>query len=124
MLDLEEDKEWEQHPDVRLDAPQAEYLSLLNEWVKQRELVDKEITHFTQASEHIGWPVAPPLPEVEYCGTLIRIRSRLRSCLVRTGERFLEWQRPPSRRPLPKGKRLLATGEVVDDVTDVGMMVE
>ena len=59
MLDLEEDEEWEQHPDVRLDAPQAEYLSLLIEWVKQRELVDKEITHFTQASEHIYWPVAP-----------------------------------------------------------------
>ena len=90
---------------------------MLNEWVERRKSTDKEVSHYTQAIEYIDWPNVPPLPEVKYFGSLMRVHGRLRQCLVEEGEKFLEWQRPPSRAlPLPKGKRLLATGEVVDDV--------
>jgi hypothetical protein len=40
--------------------------------------------------------------------------------MIRRGENFLKWQRPASRQlPLPQGKRLLATGEIIDDSAEV-----
>lgn len=94
----------------------AEYRALLDKWVEKRKAADKDLTHYTQAPEHIDWPSVPPLPEVDFYGTPMRVRSRLRQTLVGAGIEFLKWQRPPSRGlPLPEGKRLLATGEVVDE---------
>lgn len=116
VLDLEDDEEWEQHEDVRLDAPIAEYRAVLGEWMTRRAATDQDMTHYTQAPDGIDWPDVPPLPEVEYWGEMMRVSSRLRQALVSSGEKFLQWQRPGSRQlPLPAGKRLLATGEVVDD---------
>lgn len=113
VLDLEE---WEQYPNVRLDAPVAEYRAELDEWVARRATTDQDMTHYTQAPSRIDWPDAPPLPEVAYFGEMVRVPSRLRQELVDLGEKFLEWQRPGSYElPLPAGKRLLATGEVVDN---------
>ncbi|KAK4241857.1 CBL-interacting serine/threonine-protein kinase 16 [Achaetomium macrosporum] len=116
VMDLEEGEEWSKHEDVRLDAPVAEYRAVLNEWLVRREKTDKEITHYTQAPEYIDWPDAPPLREIDFYGMIVRMQSVPRQTLVRKGEKFLQWQRPGSHQlPLPAGKRLLATGEVVDD---------
>jgi len=44
------------------------------------------------------------------------ISAQFRFILVDRGLDFLKWQRPPTRDlPLPQGRRLLATGEVVVD---------
>jgi hypothetical protein len=116
VMDLEESEEWSKHEDVRLDAPIAEYRAVLNEWLARRATVDKEITHYTQVPDYIDWPDAPPLREIDFFGMIERMPSILRQALVSWGEKFLRWQRPGSHQlPLPAGKRLLATGEVVDD---------
>ncbi|KAK3309478.1 uncharacterized protein B0T15DRAFT_481170 [Chaetomium strumarium] len=118
VMGLEEsEEEWSKHEDVRLDASIAEYRAVLHEWLVRRLTSDdKEITHYTQAPDHIDWPDAPPLPEMDFDGMSERAPLILRQMLVRKGENFLRWQRPSSHQlPLPAGKRLLATGEVVDD---------
>lgn len=106
LLDLDT---WEKHPDVRLDADPSEYRQILEEWLVKRQDVDKEIDHFSKAPRALDWP---PLPDFESA-------ARMRQVLILQGEgEFLKWQRPGSRMlPLPKGQRLLATGEVVDDRT-------
>jgi hypothetical protein len=104
LLDLET---WEQHPDTRLDADPAEYRTLLEDWLGIRRDIDKEIDHFSKAPRALEWP---PLPEFEKAA---HMRQEL---ILQGGGEFLKWQRPGSNKlPLPKGQRLLATGEIVDN---------
>lgn len=98
---------WEKHPDVHLDADPSEYRRILEDWLVTRREIDKEIDYFAKAPNALDWP---PLPEFE-------MAARMRQVLVlQGGGEYLNWQRPGSKMlPLPKGQRLLATGEVVDD---------
>ena len=108
---------WEQHPDSKLDSPVDDYRRVLAEWVEKRARTDKEIDHFTKASQPLEWP---PLhvddPFLNADGTPLKRKGRMREVMVALEKDFLEWQRPPtSSMPLPQGQRLLATGEVVRD---------
>ena len=114
---------WEKHPEVSLDNEASKYKEVLEAWVKTREKTDKEITHYEQALKPIDWPCVPPFPPVFYMGDVkpSAVQSRVES--REHGENFLEWQRPSGRylreNPLPQGKRLLATGEIVDETERV-----
>lgn len=100
---------WEKHSDVHLDADSSEYRRILEDWLVTRREIDKEIDYFTKTPKALDWP---PLPEFERA-------ARMRQVLIlQGGGEYLNWQRPGSKKlPLPKGQRLLATGEVVDDNT-------
>ena len=111
---------WEKHSEVRLDCDVSDYRQVLEDWVKTREKVDKEITHYAQAPDFIDWPSLPEFPLVYYVGSMVRNPYQMRQEMIRRGESFLKWQRPGSQQlPLPQGKRLLATGEIVDDGGEV-----
>ncbi|KAK4176843.1 kinase-like domain-containing protein [Triangularia setosa] len=114
---LDQDK-WEKHPDACLEEGVAvsEYRRLLEEWVSARKSTENEITHYKQAPEFIDWPGLPEFPLVEFVGSMTRRASQMRSAMIRRGEQFIKWQRPPTAHlPLPEGQRLLATGEVVEE---------
>ncbi|KAL2130685.1 hypothetical protein VTI74DRAFT_6098 [Chaetomium olivicolor] len=49
-------KTWKQHRDSKLDSPIDEYRRLLGEWIKKRAQTDKQINHFTKASQPLNWP--------------------------------------------------------------------
>ncbi|KAF8846420.1 hypothetical protein BDZ45DRAFT_756235 [Acephala macrosclerotiorum] len=107
---------WEQHSEVRLDSPMSDYRQELEEWVKTRKEAENEITHYTQAPDAIDWPPLPEFPLVPFAGNMKRRPSQRRQEMIKRGADFLKWQRPASSElPLPRGKRLLATGEVVHD---------
>jgi len=109
-------REWEKHPDVKLDSPVTEYRLILEEWVNRRKTVDERINHFTKASEPLDWPPVPGFPSHDIAGRPLDCACQLRFLLVKEGRDFLKWQRPPTRDlPLPEGRRLLATGEIVSD---------
>ncbi len=94
----------------------SEYRQELEKWVNSRKKIDKEITHYTQAPDAINWPSLLEFPLVPWVGDMHRRPSQMRQEMVERGAEFLEWQRPVSTElPLPKGKRLVATGEVVDE---------
>ncbi|KAL1871927.1 hypothetical protein Daus18300_004563 [Diaporthe australafricana] len=108
---------WDKHEDVCLDAPVAEYRRHLDEWMARRAAADaeKQVTSWRQAPGAVDWPGLPEFPEVPFYGTMMRKASQMRQSMVQRGARFVAWQRPPScALPLPGGKRLLATGEVVE----------
>ncbi|KAI3396789.1 hypothetical protein diail_11689 [Diaporthe ilicicola] len=108
---------WEKHEDVVLDAPVAEYKRHLNEWMAQRAEADAEeqVTSRSQAPSAVDWPPLPEFPEVPFCGPMIRRATQMRQEMIQRGAGFLTWQRPPScALPLSGGKKLLATGEVVE----------
>ncbi|KAJ0117578.1 Shaggy-related protein kinase theta [Diaporthe amygdali] len=108
------EKIWEKHPEVRLDAEVSKYRLLAENWLAKRRDVDKEITHFSQVPGALDWPCLPPLPIVPFVGTMQRRTARMRQEMIMEGADFLKWQRPSSRDlPLPHGRRLLATGQVV-----------
>jgi serine/threonine protein kinase len=131
-------EEWEQHPNVRLEegVTVSEYRRVLADWVNdRRQGVNKDIRDYKQALEAIDWPAMPEFSLVDCAGTMMRRPSQMRQGMIRRGEPFIKWyvstlcvsiarvlmllcrQRPPTRHlPLPAGKRLLATGEVVDDI--------
>ncbi|POS70090.1 hypothetical protein DHEL01_v211514 [Diaporthe helianthi] len=108
---------WEKHEDVVLDAPVAEYKRHLIEWMAQRAEGDAEeqATSRSQAPSAVNWPPLPEFPEVPFCGTMIRRATQMRQEMTQRGAGFIAWQRPPScTLPLSGGKKLLATGEVVE----------
>ncbi|KAK0716517.1 hypothetical protein B0T21DRAFT_296186 [Apiosordaria backusii] len=110
--------EWEKHPDVCLEEGVAvsEYRRVLEEWVSARKKTENEITYYKQAPEFIDWPGLPEFPLAEFVGSVTRRASQMRSEMIRRGEPFIKWQRPPTAHlPLPEGQRLLATGEVVKE---------
>lgn len=109
VLDLDT---WEKHPDVRLDADPSEYRRILEDWLVTRRDIEKEINYFTKAPKALDWP---PLPEFEQA-------ARMRQVLVlQGGGEYLKWQRPGSKMlPFLEGQRLIATGEVVKDITTDG----
>lgn len=115
---------WEKHEDVVLDAPVAEYRRHLDEWMAERRPNASDgakrgkrqmPTRWDQAPEAFDWPPLPELPEVPFYGAMLRRATQVRREMVRRGARFTTWQRPPSSElPLLEGKKLLATGEVVE----------
>lgn len=121
--------DWEKHEEVVLDAPVEEYRRHLEEWMATRQVDLGERaegehaqmpTCLNQAPSALDWPSLPELPEVLFVGTMTRVRAQLRRELVRHGMKFLSWQRPPScELPLPEGKKLLATGKVMELHGDV-----
>ncbi|KAI7782588.1 hypothetical protein LA080_013076 [Diaporthe eres] len=121
--------DWEKHEDVILDATVEEYRRHLEGWIATRqadpgERAEEEQaqmpTCLNRAPSALDWPSPPELPEVLFAGTMLRVRAQLRRELVRHGIKFLSWQRPPScALPLPEGKKLLATGKVVELHDDV-----
>lgn len=116
MSTILEKPEWEKDPDVRLDSPVLEYRRVLEEWVAQRQIVDKEINHFTKTPEPLSWPSLPDFLTRDMASSPARRPAELRCTLIQLGEDFLKWQRLPTRDlPLPPGKRLLATGDVSND---------
>ena len=110
-------KIWKQHPDSKLDSPVDEYRRLLTEWTQKRTRADKEIDHFTKASQPLQWPplhVDDPFLNEDW--SPVQRKGRMREVMIALEKDFLGWQRPPtSSMPLPQGQRLLATGEVVRD---------
>jgi len=109
---------WTAHKDAKLDSPVTEYRRVLNDWAKQRAEMDKKVDHFTKASEPLNWPALRVDPSMVWDRGPVRLRGQLRCTLTQMGKDFLRWERPPTRSlPLPEGQRLLATGEVVQDVT-------
>ena len=111
-----------QHPDSKLDSHVDEYRRLLTEWTQKRARADKEIDHFTKASQPLQWPplhVDDPFLNEDW--SPVQRKGRMREVMVALEKDFLKWQRPPtSSMPLPQGQRLLATGEVVRDAGVAG----
>lgn len=104
---------WDRHPDVRLDADVAEYRRLLRGWLERRKEADKHVVHFSQLPDALGWPLLPGFPAVHDLEPRV---AHMRQEMILRGAEFLMWQRPGSRElPLPRGQRLLATGDVVED---------
>ncbi|KAH8753861.1 hypothetical protein F5883DRAFT_574341 [Diaporthe sp. PMI_573] len=121
--------DWEKHEDVVLDAAVEEYRRHLDEWIATRQADLGEgakeeqaqmPTCWNQAPSALDWPSPPELPEVLFIGVMLRVPAQLRRELVQHGTKFLSWPRPPScALPLPEGKKLLATGKVVELHRDV-----
>ncbi|KAK3295269.1 uncharacterized protein B0H64DRAFT_394744 [Chaetomium fimeti] len=108
--------DWKQHPEVRLEegVEVLEYRRVLEDWAKSRGTSD--IQDYKQAPESIDWPPLPQFPLLGVGWAKSREAAQMRQSMVRWGEPFLKWERPPtSHLPLPAGQRLLATGEVVGD---------
>jgi hypothetical protein len=76
--DVLEREAWEKHSEVRLDCDVSDYRHVLDDWVKTREKVDKEITHYTQAPDFIDWPSLPEFPLVHFVGDMWRNPFQLR----------------------------------------------
>ncbi|KUI71357.1 Shaggy-related protein kinase theta [Cytospora mali] len=116
LLDMDD---WEKHPDARLDADVTEYRQLLQSWLEERRATDKHIVHFSQLPAALEWPPLPEFPAVHTADDYVERRpAQMRQEMVMRGADFLRWQRPGSKElPLPSGRRLLATGEVVEDET-------
>ncbi|KAL2140542.1 hypothetical protein VTI28DRAFT_3660 [Corynascus sepedonium] len=109
-------QDWEQHPDVRLEegVKVSEYRRVLEDWVNARKTIDAELKNYKQAPNYIDWPPLPQFPLVDCGGAMMRRGSQMRQRIIKRGEPFIEWVRPPtSHLPLPAGQRLLATGEIV-----------
>ncbi|KAH6619466.1 kinase-like domain-containing protein [Chaetomium sp. MPI-SDFR-AT-0129] len=111
-------EEWVRHPDVHLEegVEVSEYRRVLEDWVQTRRSVDAQLKDYKQAPEFIDWPSSPPrfpvLDDEEWA--MFAGRYRMRQMLIKRGEPFIKWVRPPSTDlPLPEGQRLLATGEIV-----------
>ncbi|KAG8168139.1 hypothetical protein KVR01_003828 [Diaporthe batatas] len=117
---------WEKHEEVVLDAPVADYRRQLDEWMTTRRArsgdgaqeekqQQQTLSLWKQAPGAFDWPPLPELPEVMFFGAMRRIHYQYRRDMVRHGANFLTWQRPPScALPLAEGKKLLATGKLVE----------
>ena len=107
-------RKWTMHEEAKLDSNVREYRRVLSDWVKQR--AERKIDHFTKASKPLNWPPLRVDPFMAWDPGPLRKKGRIRSTLYQLGIDFLRWERPLTRSlPLPNGRRLLATGEVVQD---------
>jgi hypothetical protein len=112
--ELDVNKDWVPHQDAKLDSPVEEYKRVLDEWVKRR--AELGIDHFSKASEPLDWPplVVDEFMRFDFTPPLKLGKPRV--LMDTSGRKYLTWERPPTTSlPLPRGKRLLATGEVVAD---------
>ncbi|KAL2135814.1 hypothetical protein VTI74DRAFT_6743 [Chaetomium olivicolor] len=108
--------EWVKHPDTMLNSPVEKYRRVLAEWLERRAKTDKEVDHFTKAVQPLSWPPLQVDEFMTWDRGPFRNRGRLRATMVLLGREYLTWARPPtSALPLPAGKLLLVTGEVVED---------
>lgn len=106
-LDIIDAKDWQIHPNVKLDKPVAEFRETLTRWRKLR--ADSTFQPFgTDGAEFIDWPDVPPPPDHPNVvkGFSVKLRQELRE----NGKSFLEWQRP-AQKSLKPGERLLANGK-------------
>ncbi|PNP55199.1 hypothetical protein FNYG_15526 [Fusarium nygamai] len=60
ILEIEQ-KEWVQHPDVRLDHPVSEFRKALREWSEKRRR-GKQLTTYKDTPNFIDWPDTPQPP--------------------------------------------------------------
>lgn len=89
----------------------AERRAAVNLGRKEEEVLRR----WDQAPGAFDWPLLPEIPEVPFYGAMLRRATQPRRWMDRRGARFPTWQRPPScALPLTKGKKLLATGEMVE----------
>jgi len=98
---------WIKHPDVELDAPVADFYFELMTWVRRRRS-GKQLTHYTQAPEHVNWP---DIPDIEKWAKKSSFSVAHRRKL---GLPYVAWERPASSRVDP-ARRLLATGRYADE---------
>lgn len=105
-------EQWQQHPQVRLDHPAAEFRSVLNSWISSRRQL-QQVNHYTEAPEYIDWPRLKPPPqedpddfEPEWSARRIDKREQ--------GLEFLDWQRPPQSQ-IPQGCYVLASGAIISE---------
>lgn len=111
------DKEWVQHPEVRLDCDLLEYRTALCEWIRWRERPENMISHYTEAPEYIDWPMpyVPVMPE-QYGD---QNEPEMKPCAFSTragwksmGVDIIEWKRL-ARNKIPDGFCVLGNGELV-----------
>lgn len=102
--DFKDPAKWAKHQDVELDNDVAEFYFELMAWVRKRRS-GKQLTHYTEAPEHIDWP---DLPETALTMEYFCCERR------RTGTPYLEWTRPATSK-LDPTRRLLATGRYADE---------
>ncbi|KAG6357262.1 hypothetical protein INS49_015140 [Diaporthe citri] len=118
-------EQWQQHPQVRLDHPVAEFRSVLDSWYNSRRQA-QNVSHYTEASEYIDWPGLKPPPQddlddfvpdsdVDDDEAAFGLEwSKSRRDQREQGLEFLDWQRPPQDR-IPQGCYLLASGAVISE---------
>ncbi|KAG7293955.1 hypothetical protein NEMBOFW57_004016 [Staphylotrichum longicolle] len=98
---------WIKHPDVELDAPVADFYFELMAWARRRR-AEKQLTHYTQAPEHVDWPDVP-VEEKRTMNLSFSVAHRRE-----LGLPYISWERPASSRVDP-ARRLLATGRYADE---------
>ena len=121
--DIEPPEKWVKHPDVQLDHPVSEYYDTLMTWVRRRRS-GPQVTHYTQATEHITYPACIPIldfytieekiPGCPYPRTHFLGRSHTRSDAALAGVNHVAWERPPTSK-IDRSRRLLATGKYADE---------
>jgi hypothetical protein len=105
--DFRDPAKWIKHPDVELDDDVAEFYFELMAWVRRRH-ASAQLTHYTEAPEHIEWP---DLQEVIKGEETMHFNVGFRRKL---GLPYLDWKRPSSSH-LDPTRRLLATGRYADE---------
>ena len=100
------------------------------QWVQSRR-AERSISHYSQASEYLQFPLEMPVPEFEsvqqvwpnefegvwdYEPVDCKVVGRwfYRREVLRDGRPFVEWQRPPKSKVDPN-RRLLTTGQYADE---------
>lgn len=111
------DKEWISRQDVKLDRDVQDYREALRKWVEWRSQPVNTIKHYTEAPEHIDWPVPfiPVLPEKDAYGNIVRMRPYFvapRSGWESLGVDIIEWKRPAHNK-IPDGFYVLGNGKLV-----------
>lgn len=111
------DKDWMQHPEVTLDRDVQGYREALRGWVARRSQPEDTIECYTEAPEHIDWPVPfiPVLPEKDAHGNLVRMRPYFiasRSGWKSLGVDIIEWKRSAHNK-IPDGFGVMGNDELV-----------
>lgn len=112
------DKEWIQHPEVILDRDILDYRDALRKWIEWRSQPANKIQHYTEAPEHIDWPVLfiPVLPQKDAYGNIVRMMPYFvapRSGWGAMGVNIIEWKRPAHNK-IPDGFYVLGNGKLVE----------
>lgn len=114
-------RDWVQHPEVRLDHSVAAFQRVLQEW-QQRRAAGPDLVHSSQAPEAVNWPPRPDMPKVVRSVanqdgspgfSAMETPYETRQVVLARGGKFLGWERPPQTL-INQGVRVLSTGAVVD----------
>ena len=117
-------RDWVQHPEVRLDHPVAAFRHVLQEW-QRRRAAGPDLVHPSQAPEGVNWPPRPEMPHKMVpvtnqdgspgFATVERAFEGRQAILAKRGK-TLDWERPPQTL-ISQGVRVLSTGAVIDGGT-------